>query len=282
MYFIYNQIVMIFDTSKNRLNRILVILLCCVLFSCKTSKNVVYLQDALNKTTDTIEFNQGIVIQPKDILSIVVSCRDPELSISLNLPLYSYQAGSTTASSSYSSRMLGYLVDMEGCIDFPLLGRLKVAGLTREQLTEMIKQKIVENGLIREPIVNTEIMNFRISVLGEVRSPGFFSLQDDKITILEAIARAGDLTIYGRRDNVLVQRHEQNGVINNYYIDLRSVEMYHSPAFYLKQNDVVYVSPNNTIAARSRINENRTLGVSISLASFLTNLALLVINLTNK
>jgi len=253
--------------------------MCCVSISCNTSKKVVYLQDALNKTTDSVEANNGIVIQPKDILSIVVSCRDPELSISLNLPLYSYQAGSTTTATSYSSRMLGYLVDMDGCIDFPLLGRLNVAGLTREQLSEMVKRKIIDDGLIREPIVNAEFMNFRISVLGEVRSPGTFYLQDDKVTILEAIGRAGDLTIYGRRDNILVRRHEPNGDINNYRIDLRSVEMVNSPAFYLKQNDVVYVSPNNTVAARSRINENRTLGVSINLASFLTNLAILFINL---
>jgi len=234
------------------------------------------MQDALNKTTDTVEVNRGIVIQPKDILSIVVTCRDPELSISLNLPLYSYQAGSTSASYTYSQRMLGYLVDMEGCIDFPQMGKLKVAGLTREQLSEIIKQKIVENGLIREPIVNTEFMNFKISVLGEVRNPGMFNLTDDKITILEAIGRAGDLTIYGRRDNVLVMRHEPDDVITYYHLDLRSVELIHSPAFYLKQNDVIYVSPNNTTAARSRINENRTLGVSISLASFLINLALLL------
>jgi len=239
------------------------------------------MQDALNKTTDTVTVNQGIVVQSKDILSIVVTCIIPDLAISLNLPLYSYQAGSTTAAASYSQRMLGYLVDTEGCIDFPVLGRLKVAGLTREQLSEMIKQKIIENGLIKEPIVNVEFMNFKISVLGEVRNPGTFNLADDKITILEAIGRAGDLTIYGKRDNVLVQRREQNDIIMYYRVDLRSADLVHSPAFFLRQNDVVYVSPNNTVAANSRINQNRTLGVSINLASFLTNIVLLIYNLSN-
>jgi len=263
-----------------KMNRILPILLCCVLFSCNTSKKVVYMQDVLNNTTDTV-VNRGIVIQPKDILSIVVTCIIPDLAISLNLPLYSYQAGSTTAATNYSSRMLGYLVDMDGCVDFPVLGRLKVAGLTREQLSEMIKQKIIENGLIKEPIVNVEFMNFKISVLGEVRNPGTFNMADDKITILEAIGRAGDLTIYGKRDNVLVQRREQNDVIMYYRVDLRSADLVHSPAFFLRQNDVVYVSPNNTVAANSRINQNRTLGVSINLASFLTNIVLLIYNLSN-
>jgi len=240
------------------------------------------MQNALDKTIDTLMVNQGIVVQPKDILSIVVTCRDPELSITLNLPLYSYQAGSTTSSSTYSQRMLGYLVDMEGCIDFPLLGRLKVAGLTREQLTEMIKQKIIEDGLIKEPIVVTEFMNFKISVLGEVRSPGTFNLQDDKITILEAIGRAGDLTIYGKRDDILVIRHDPNDGITYHRVNLRSADLIYSPVFYLKQNDVVYVSPNNTAVARSRINENRSLGVSVSLASFLVTVTTLIINITNN
>jgi len=236
------------------------------------------MQDALNKTTDTVEVYKGIVVQPKDILSIVVTCKDPELVIWLNLPSHSYQSGSTTSSSSNSQRMLGYLVDMEGCIDFPLLGRLDVGGLTREQVTKMIRKKIIENGLILDPIVVTEFMNFKISVMGEVRNPGTFNLQDDKITILEAIGRAGDLTIQGKRDDVLVVRRDQNDVIKYYRADLRSTEIIHSPVFYLQQNDVVYVSPNNAAAGRYRINENRSLGVWISVANFLTTLAILLIS----
>ena len=254
------------------------VLLCCVLMvSCSASKNVMYMQDAVDHAAERVGVNLGIVIQPKDILSIVVSSRDPKLAIELNLPLHSYQAGSTVASSSYNQRLLGYLVDMEGNIDFPILGRLKVTGMNREQVSEMIKQRIINNGLIFDPVVVVEFMNFKISVLGEVRNPGMFTLQDDKITILEALARAGDLTIYGRRDNILVQRHEQSGVVNFYHVDLRSVDLIHSPVFYLRQNDIVYVSPNNTVAARSRINENRSLGVGISIMSLLINLAILIL-----
>ena len=235
------------------------------------------MQDAINQATEKIDLYHGIVIQPKDILSIVVSCQKPELALVFNLPLHSYQAGSTFSSSSYNQRLLGHLVDKDGDIDFPVLGKIRVAGLTREQLAETIKQKIIDGEQIQDPVVNVEFMNFKISVLGEVRTPGLFYLQDDKITILEAIARAGDLTIYGRRDNILVQRYDQNGNINFYHVDLRSIDLVHSPVFYLQQNDIVYVSPNNTVAARSRINENRTLGVGISLASLLLNVAILLL-----
>jgi len=261
-----------------KMNRIFVIALCFVLVSCKTSQKVVYLQDVEDGQVEKMSVYQGVVIQPKDILSIIVSSRYPELVVSFNKPLVSFQAGSTMASSYSSYRMLGYLVDTEGYIEYPILGKLHVMGLTREQISAMIQQKLVKGDFVGDAIVTTEIMNFKISVLGEVRSPGMFELQNDRITILEAIARAGDLTIYGRRDNVLVMR-EQFGITHSYRVDLRSSALIHSPVFYLQQNDVVYVAPNNTISARSRINENRTLGVSISLASFLTNLVLLYRNL---
>ena len=254
-----------------------IVLLCCILMvSCQASKKVVYMQDAAYQATDRIGIYQGIAIQPKDILSIVVSSQKPELAIVFNLPLHSYQAGSSTSSAAYSQRLLGYIVDIEGNIDFPILGKIKVAGLNREQLSDMIKQRLIQGNMISDPVVVVEFMNFRISVLGEVRNPGLFYLQDDKITLLEALARAGDLTIHGRRDNVLVQRHAQNGVIHFFHVDLRSIDLVYSPVFYLRQNDVIYVSPNNAVAARSRINENRTLGVGLSLVSVLINLALLL------
>ena len=260
---------------RTKMNRNLLILLCCVLASCDMSKKIVYMQDAENGHIDTITVNRGIVIQPKDILTIIVTSKTPEAASPYNLPMMSYQSGSTSASSSYSQRILGYLVDMEGNIDFPGYGVLKVAGMTREQLSEMIKLRFVSDGLIRDAVVNVEFMNFKISVMGEVRSPGMMNLNDDRITILEALAKAGDMTIYGRRDNVLVIR-ELNGIVQQYRVDLLSTELIHSPVYYLRQNDVVYVSPNNTIAARSRINENRTVGVGISIVSLLSNLALLI------
>jgi len=233
------------------------------------------MQGVIDGTKEEIPVYQGIVIQPKDILSIVVSSKNPELAVAFNLPLSSYQAGSTSISTSYSQRILGYLVDMEGKIDFPILGKIVVAGLTREELSAMIKRELIDGDLIRDPIITAEFMNFKISVLGEVRNPGTFNLQDDRITILEALGRAGDLTIYGQRDNVLVIR-EQNGAMNYFRVDLRSSALTQSPVFYLQQNDVVYVTPNNTVAQRTDINENKSMGVFLSLASLLMSLAVII------
>lgn len=254
-------------------NKIVILLCCVILVSCHTSKKVVYLQDATDGNSERVENNQGIVIQPKDILSIVVSSKNPELATAFNLPLMTYQAGGS--SMSYMQHLLGYTVDSDGYIDFPILGKLKATGLTRIQLSEMIKQNLIREDLIKDPIVTTSIMNFKISVLGEVKSPNMYTIEEDRITILEAIGRAGDMTIYGKRDNVLVQR-EKNGVVSFYRVDLRSETLLQSPVYYLQQNDVVYVSPNKTMAARSRINENKSLGVWISVASLLTSIAVLI------
>ena len=250
------------------------LILCCGVVSCDSTKKIVYMQDAGQGFIDTITVHQGIVIQPKDILSIVVSSKDPELAMGYNLPISTYQTGSTNVAS-YSQRLLGYLVDMEGNIDFPALGKLKVAGFTREQLSHQIKQKLVQNNIINDAIVTTEFMNFKISVLGEVRNPRTFSLENDKITLLEALGMAGDLTIYGRRDNILVTR-EQNGIVTFFRIDILSKDFIHSPAYFLQQNDVVYVEPNRTLAGRSIINENKSASVFLSLASLLLTLSVII------
>jgi len=234
------------------------------------------MQDVDKELTDTIKnVNRGILIQPKDVLSIIVSSKDPELAMAYNLPISTYQTGSKNVAS-YSQRLLGYLVDMEGYIDFPALGKQKVKGLTREEVSNLIKDKLVGDGIIRDAIVTTEFMNFKISVMGEVRSPGTFSLETDQITILEALSRAGDLTIYGRRDNILVCRKLEDGIVAFYRIDLLSKDFIHSPAFYLQQNDVVYVEPNDTYAAKSGINENKSVGIMISVASLLLTLAVII------
>ena len=261
------------------MNRLLVVLWCCILVSCNTSKKVVYMQDVDNGNIEKIAAYQGIVVKPKDLLFIVVSSKNPELASAFNLPMSSYHVGGT--STSYSSyRMLGYTVDEAGNIDFPILGLLSVKGKTSLQVSAMIKERLRTENLLGDAIVTTEFMNFRISVMGEVRSPGMFDLQNDRITILEALSRAGDLTIYGRRDNILVRR-EIDGVITFYRVDVRSVNsLIQSPAYYLQQNDVVYVSPNNTVAANSRINQNRTVGVGISIMNLLVNFVLFGITLS--
>ena len=252
------------------------ILLVCIFASCTSSKNIVYLQDASDGTTDQVSINNGIVIQPKDMLSVVVSSRNPELAVAFNLPLIASYAGSALIASGESQKMLGYIVDMEGNIDFPIFGKMHVVGLTRHQLAHMIKQKLTMKDLIKDPVITIEILNFRVSVLGEVNSPGTINVNGDRITILEALSMAGDLTIHGKRDNILVRREIDN-IVSYHRVDLRSRVLHRSPVYYLQQNDVVYVEPNKVRVGQSNINENRSLGLLISIVSLLTSATVLFI-----
>ena len=252
-----------------------------ILASCssRTYRNINYLQDVTSDSTWKMTANAGVVIQPKDQLSIVVSSKDPELAASFNLPVASYQAGSEITATSYGNqRLLGYVVDNDGDIDFPILGTIHVAGLNRWQLSRLIKEELEGRELLKGAVVTVEFMNFRISVLGEVNSPGSYTVSGDKITILQALSLAKDLTIYGKRDNITVIR-EQNGKRESYKIDLRSKNLFDSPAYYLQQNDVVYVEPNKVRARQSTLNENnvRSVGFWTSIGSFLTSVANLII-----
>lgn len=268
-----------------KLKRLLAIMaIVAVAAGCSTSTymQVDYLQDLSQETSLEMKENKGIVIQPQDQLSIIVSSRNPELSAALNKPVASYQAGSeiTSTNTSYQ-RLLGYVVDNEGIIEFPMLGELHIAGLTRWELQELIKSRVIEEGILLDPIVTVEFMNFRISVMGEVNNPGTFSVTGDKITLLGALALAKDLTIFGRRDNVTVIR-EQNGKREIYKVDLRNSDLFDSPAYYLQQNDVIYVYPNSVRAGQSTINENYFKSGSfwISLSSVAITVTNLILTLT--
>lgn len=257
---------------------ILLVLLVVSAASCSTYKKINYIQDAQLDTALTMIANQGILIQPMDMISIVVSSRDPELARIYNLPVVTYQAGSESSVSNFNQRLIGYSVDNDGNIQFPELGTIHVAGLNRWQLAELIREKL--SSLVKDAVVTVQFINFKISVTGEVTSPGVFDISGDKITIFEAISLARNLTIYGRRDGVYVIR-EQNGSRIIYQVDLRTVDMFNSPAYYLQQNDVVYVEPNKVRAGQSTINENNLKSVSlwVSIGSFLTTLATLFISL---
>lgn len=268
---------------QKKLARLIIVLLSVTLglasCSSQTYKNINYLQDVTSDSTWKMTANTGVVIQPKDQLSIVVSSKDPELAASFNLPVASYQAGSEITSTSYGNqRLLGYVVDNDGDIDFPILGTIHVAGLNRWQVAHQIKEELEDRELLKGAVVTVEFMNFKISVLGEVNSPGSYSVSGDKLTILQALSLAKDLTIYGKRDNVTVIR-EQNGERESYKIDLRSKSLFDSPAYYLQQNDVVYVEPNKVRARQSTLNENnvRSVGFWTSIGSFLTSVANLII-----
>ena len=263
--------------------KILFVFLAIALFvcSCSSTKDIAYFQNKLVDQPEKIDKHAGIVIQPKDQLSIVVSSRNPELVAMFNLPVVSYQAGSEVmSSSSYNQRLMGYVVDNEGYIDFPVLGKLKVAGMTRWELADMIKSKLVNDGLLSDAVVTVEFMNFKVSVIGEVASPGTYTIQGDKVTVLQALSLARDLTIFGKRDKVSVIR-EKDGERVIYEINLTDVDMFKSPAYYLQQNDIVYVEPNEIKARQSTIDDKglRLTSILVSSGSLLVSVATLIVNL---
>lgn len=248
--------------------------------SCSTVKDIAYFQNKVVNEPEAIDKHAGIVIQAKDMLSIVVSSRNPELVAMFNLPVVSYQAGSEVVNTGYNQRLMGYVVDNDGFIDFPVLGPIKVAGLTRWELSELIKNKLLNDGLLTDAVVTVEFMNFKVSVIGEVNSPGTYSLQNDKVTILQAISLARDLTIFGQRENVCVIR-EREGERVIYEINLCDVSMFNSPAYYLQQNDVVYVQPSEVKARQSTTDDKalRMTSIFVSGGSLLVSIAALIVNL---
>ena len=256
----------------------------CGLASCnpETYKKINYLQDVKQDTTMTMKVNKGIIIQPQDQLSIIVTSRDPRMATPFNLSVSSFYTGSELSATGASQRITGYVVSNEGDIDFPSLGELHVAGLNRWQLQNLIKDRLADSGLLKDAIVTVEFLNFKISVLGEVTAPGTYSVTGDKITILQALALARDLTIYGQRENVQVIR-EQNGRRQIFKMDLTRTDIFTSEAYYLQQNDVVYVTPSKVRAGQGEINENYFKSGSfwISLASISMTTINFIIALTN-
>lgn len=249
----------------------------------QTWKNINYLQDINGDTVMPMAVNRGIIIQPQDQLSIIVTSRNNQLAAQFNKSVATYYTGSELGTTGASQRITGYVVDNEGDIMFPQIGRIHVAGLNRWELQDMITQRLVEEGLLTDANVTVEFLNFKISVLGEVPSPGSYSVTGDKITIFQALALARDLSIYGKRDNVMVVR-EQNGERRIYTLDLRNSSIFDSPAYYLQQNDVVYVTPSDVRAGQSTINENYFKSGSfwISLGSLAITVTNLVITLVRK
>ena len=253
-------------------------LMCVVVLctSCASSKKVVYLQDVVPLKQQDIEQKYEVYIHNDDLLAIMVNSKNPELALPFNMPMVTYQLGSESGG---QQRVLGYLVDTNGDIDFPILGKLHVAGLTRMQLTEMIKQRLIDEDLIKDPIVTVQFLNYKVSVMGEVNAPGSFNISGDRITLLEALSMAGDLTIYGRRDRVAVIR-EKDGKRTILMHDLRSSDIFNSPCYYLQQNDIVYVEPNKAKAEQTDINQNKSLGVWFGAISALVSIASLIVTLT--
>lgn len=248
--------------------------------SCSTPKEISYFQDLQPGVTElTITDPVEIKVRPKDKLSILINAQDQKLTNMFNLPIVSQQIGQESTGSSGNSRgVSGYTVDTDGYINFPVLGKIKVEGMTREQIAEYLTGQLKEQELIKDPVVTVEFMNLGVSVLGEVNRPGRISINRDNLTILDALSEAGDLTIFGKREKVLVLRQE-NGKQRVYGINLCSADqLYTSPVYYLQQNDVVYVEPNDTKSRQSTVNGNTVRSTSfwISLASLITSIAVLI------
>lgn len=235
-------------------------------FSCKLPTDVVYFQESKDQEKIISEKSFTSVFKVDDIVSIYISAIDMDAARPFNIGQSSSssygESGNTTAGQS-SIMEPTYLVDELGNIDFPILGKLRIAGLTRLELKELIKEKLII--YVKDPIVKVRLKNFKITVIGEVKSPGSFTIPNERITIVEALGLAGDMNIKGKRENVVVIR-ENEGEHVYHRIDLTSKAIFDSPVYYLAQNDVLYVEPNNSQIRNSRTNSN-TLGIAISLIS---------------
>ena len=246
-----------------------------LLGSCATPK-VAYFTDLKRGTAEQVLNPLEIRIRPEDKISIQVNSKDPLLMNLFNLPIISRQIG-TTSGTSNSQGISGYTINKDGDIDFPVLGHIHVAGMTRAEIASYIKEELVSKNLVKDPVVTVEFMNLTVSVLGEVATPGRFNIEKDKLTLLEALSMAGDLTVYGKRENVLVQR-EENGKKTLYQVNLNSgYDLYASPVYYLQQNDIVYVTPNKAKARNSDIGNSTSLWFSAT--SILVSLASLLVTI---
>lgn len=232
----------------NTLNRRLSV--CCfwlMAVACGTPKDVSYIQNAEANEKIEIPTNPTLLYKPNDILNISVSASDPEAALAFNK---NNNSGDTETMASEAKSL--YLIDENGNIEFPVLGTLKVGNLTSVEVKLLLKDLL--KTYIKNPIVSVKLDNFKITILGEVSSPGTFIIDDERISILESIGLAGDLGIQGKRTNVTVLRME-NGQQIVHKLDLTSKELFNSPAYYLAQNDVVYVEPNKHRAKASKNNE---------------------------
>lgn len=252
------------------------LLVVMLLTSCGSS-NVAYFQNSDNVNYEASSYLYDARIMPKDELTISINTTTPDASLPFNLLLQNaYTQGRTLSSG--TGTLMPYLVDNLGYINFPIIGRIKVSGLTKSECEQLILEKIRPYMAESEnPVVTVRMSSYSVSVLGEVTRPGSFLVSREKITILEALAQAGDLTIYGVRDRVKLIREDATGKKTIVKLDLTDANIINSPYYYLQQNDVVYVEPNNVKAQNSKVGQVTTLSFSatsilISLASLLYNI----------
>lgn len=258
--------------TKTTPKRVAYTLLLLSIMSCSTPKNIAYFQGLENLEEVTITNKQEIRYKPQDIISIVVVASDPETAIPFNsnAPMNTSKEGTLNSTSPEASR---YLLDANGMIEFPVIGQLKVSGLTSYGVKEMIKEKL--KLYIKNPIVSVKLENFKVTILGEVNSPGAILIDNERVTLIEALGLAGDLSIQGKRTNVTVIRKEDNKQVVH-KVDLTSKNMFNSPVYHLAQNDIVYVEPSTSRKKVSRDNEwSRILASTSSILGIIISIILL-------
>ena len=244
-----------------------------LLTACTSTKDISYFQDTQQETTAVVTPKQ-ITMRPQDKLTIIVNTRNQDLTNMFNLAYVTKQLG-TTANAGAGQGVSCYTVDNEGYIDFPVLGKVNVGGKTRTQIAQQIKDELIKQNLVKDAVVTVEFANLTYSVLGEVKSPNRYAITNDQVTLLDAISQAGDLTIQGQRTNIKVLRSDIDGKQTTYIVNLCSLEnLQNSPAYYLQQNDVIYVEPNDMRARQSTVNGNNVRSSSfwISLASLFASI----------
>lgn len=235
------------------------VILTLILSSCVSKKNIVYFQnDEINQAK--VSNSYKTYIKPDDLLQITITALDIEAVKPFNLAAVTY---STTSNSAIGvAQQQSYLVDTKGEIEFPVLGKLKIGGLTREETINLLKSKLSPD-YIKDPNININIANYKISVMGDVKKPGTYNIPNERITILDALALAGDINISGQRNNILIIR-EEGEKKTQYRVDIRSNKILTSPVYYLQQNDLVYVEPNYATVQSASSNSNTSLFISIT------------------
>ncbi|MBQ0164695.1 MAG: polysaccharide biosynthesis/export family protein [Bacteroidaceae bacterium] len=263
------------NKKQHTLHLLGALLLILTLCACHSEKNIIYLQDIEADGQVAAQAEHQLTFQPGDKMAINVnSALTPDLAIRYTTPLI---ASKTNGMATAQNQTL-YTVNDQGYITVPGLEPVKAAGLTRSQLAQTIQDRLRQD-LLRDAVVTVDCYQRYVTILGEVKAPGRFDITKDRITILEALGAAGDLTIQGKREDVLVIR-EEGGQRTTYHLDLRSKDIFSSPAYYLQQNDVVYVSPNKMRTGQSTINDNsfRSVATWLSMASVLTSITILITN----
>lgn len=262
------------------INRIFLFSMILLMASCDVSKRITYFQDIQEYELASSSDEQPapeIRLRPEDKISIIVNSKVPELTALFNLPYTARILGSTSENLSNTSHgTSGYIIKADGTIDFPVLGAVQAAGKTRDELAIHIKSELINRNLVNDPVVTVEFVNLQFAVMGEVKAPGSYKITRDHITLLDALSMAGDMNINGRRDNVLVLRPDDSGKLIAHIVDMRSFDsVKNSPAYYIHQNDYIYVEPNRKRANESTVNANTVQSASfwISVVSLLASVA---------